>query len=131
MKPGDRLASRGRDYHADWKDADFYQVLEAARPAALLAHSDGVFMCESDEALDDCGAETDWIFKVAPEGPVERHDLSWSSEISRLLGEGHAPDSPEVHQAALSYWNGDVHPDGPFWEYLTPSALILEVESSR
>ena len=61
-------------------------------------------------------------------GKVQRHDLNWGSEISSLVGDGHAFDSEEVMEAASNYWAGIPHYNESVWEYLTPAAKIVKVE---
>ncbi len=115
------------DYEKNWEHTDFYSVLEKYRPHNMLGHSQSVFMCSDPDDVDLAGGGTEWLFKVEPLGHVEKHDLNWSSEISMLI-DGKSPDSDEVKQAALNYWNGVPHHNESVWEYLTPKARILEVE---
>lgn len=103
-----------------------YLPLEHYRPTGMLSHREAVFMCDSDEDLDAAGGGTEWVFTVKPLGPVQKHDMNWGSEISMLLEEYDISDS-QIEEAALNYWHGVPSVD-PLWEYLTPSALILNVE---
>ena len=122
------MKGRGEAYAADWSRTDFYDVLERYRPADSIAHKDGVFMCSDPDDVDLAGGGTEWIFELRVDGPVTRHDLNWSSQISCLLSDGHGVDSPEVRKAAESYWAGIPHPDENVWEFLTREAVILRVE---
>ena len=115
-------------YESDWEHTDFYNVLEHYRPSNQLSHKQSVFMCDNPDDLDAAGGGTDWVFTLKPLGPVQKHDLNWSSEISCLIGDGFTIDSKEVEQAAKNYWSGVPHTDESLWEYLTPSAIILDVE---
>ena len=115
-------------YEDNWGKTDFYHALEKYRPANMLSHKQSVFMCVNDEDVDLAGGGTEWLFTVKPNGPVEKHDMNWSSEISMLIGDGYDINSPEVAQAAANYWAGVPHTDEQVWEYLTPSATILSVE---
>jgi len=117
------------NYINNWKHTDFYDPLETHRPTNMLAHHQAVFMVGTDEDIDLSGAATEWIFIVQPLGPVQRHDMNWSSEISSLIGLGHDVDSEEISFAAQNYWNGIPHVDEQVWEYLTSSAKILSVEA--
>lgn len=116
------------DYENDWSGTDFYAPLEKYRPANMLSHRQSVFMCDNDEDVDLAGGGTEWLFVVEPQGPVQRHDLNWGSEISMLVGDGYGIDSPEIARAAKNYWAGVPHTDESVWEYLTPAAKIIAVE---
>lgn len=85
-------------------------------------------MVGDPDDIDLAGGGTEWVFTVIPLGPVQRHDLNWSSEISMLISDGYAIDSPEVQIAAERYWAGVPHTDEQVWEYLTPAAKIIAVE---
>jgi hypothetical protein len=116
------------DYEKEWQSTDFYNALEFHRPPGMMAHKDSVFMCDNPDDVDAAGGGTEWLFTVKPLGPIQRHDLNWSSEISMLWDEDHDFDSAEVEQAADNYWAGIPHPNEQVWEYLTPSAEIIAAE---
>lgn len=128
LAPGTILSPRNQDYEQDWQHTDFYNVLEKYRPANKPAHKDSVFMVSDPDDIDLAGGGTDWIFTLQPLGPVSKHDLNWSSEISMLKSDGFDDESPEVEQAAKNYWMGVPHHNESVWEYLTPRAKILTVE---
>lgn len=125
---GTILKPRGDDYERDWAHTDFYSALDKYRPSHMLSHSQAVFMVADPDDVDLAGGGTSWLFTVKPLGPVSKHDVNWSSEISMLTDDGHDVDSPEVQKAAENYWAGVPHPNENVWEYLTPAAEILKVE---
>lgn len=125
---GTILTPRGQDYEKDWANTDFYAVLEHYRPKNKPAHKQSVFMVTDPDDVDLAGGGTEWLMTVKPLGPVSRHDLNWSSEISMLLSDGFDINSNQVQQAANNYWQGVAHPNESVWEYLTPKAEILAVE---
>lgn len=127
LEVGDVLTSRGANYESDWEHTDFYAVLEQHRPSHMLPHRDAVFMVGDPDDVDLAGGGTEWIFHLEPFGQVSKHDLNWSSEISCLISDGHAPDSDKVTTAALNYWSGIPHHNESVWEYLARSAKILQV----
>lgn len=116
------------NYEDNWSGTDFYAALEKYRPANMLGHKDAVFMCDNPDDVDAAGGGTDWLFTVVPQGPIQKHDLNWGSEVSMLIGDGHSIDSPEVKQAAENYWAGVPHYNESVWEYLTTAAKIIDVE---
>ena len=116
------------DYENDWSNTDFYAALERHRPPNKLSHKQSVFMVADPDDIDLAGGGTEYMFVVEPLGPIQKHDINWSSEISMLIGDGYGIDSPEVIKAATNYWNGVPHPNESVWEYLTPSAKIISVE---
>lgn len=124
---GHVLRGRGTDYVKAWSNTDFYAILERARPESFLPHANAVFAVGHPDDIDLAGGGTEWVFELAPTGPVSKHDLNWSSEISCLLSEGHAPDSIEVLAAASNYWAGLPHVNESVWEYLMPEATIVRV----
>ena len=116
------------DYEEKWKNTDFYSVLELYRPIDMIAHKNGVFMCDNPDDIDLAGGGTEWLFTVQPLGKTQRHDLNWGSEISCLISDGHDIDDDEIEEATHNYWAGIPHTDENVWEYITQSAKILEVE---
>ena len=83
------------EYESDWQHTDFYSILEKYRPSDQLSHKQSVFMCDNSDDLDSAGGGTEWVFTLEPLGPVQRHDMNWSSEISCLVSDGYSQDSPE------------------------------------
>lgn len=117
------------EYEQQWQSTDFYNALEYNRPAGMMAHKDSVFMCDNPDDIDASGGGTEWLFTVEPLGPIQRHDLNWSSEISMLISDEDLTfDDPAVEEAAHNYWAGVPHPNEQVWEYLTPRARIVKVE---
>lgn len=142
---GTILKGRGEEYKNDWSSlGPGYQLLEERRPRYMIGHHQGVFMCSKDdnntndyglEDLDCCGGGTDYIYKLAPMGPVQRHDLNLMSEVQCLTDkmEEYEIDSDEynsiltqIKQNIDNYWQG-VPSENPVWEYITSHAEILEV----
>jgi len=74
--------------------------------------------------LDSAGGGTEYVFHVRPEHKIQRHDMNWGSRISALVGNG---NTILIKEAAENYWKGVPSID-PLWEYLTPSAIIIDVE---
>lgn len=128
FETGFALSGRGDGYARDWGETDFYAVLERWRPVGAIAHAEAVFMVGDPDEVDLAGGATEWCLELAPCGQLDRHDMNWSSEISCLMSEGHAVDSPEVRRAAQAYWAGEPHRDENLWEYLARSAVVLACE---
>jgi hypothetical protein len=130
IEPGTVMTGRGVRYESQWTDADFFWALEIHRPEGCLAHRDAVFMVDNVEDIDNAGGCTDFCLEVMPEEPVSRHDLNWSTEISCLISDGHAPRSEAVREAALNYWKGLPHPERePVWECLARKVTVLKCEA--
>jgi len=126
LEIGTILLPRANEYEADWKDTDFYAILETYRPPEMLAHKDAVFLCDNEDDIDCAGGATDWLFTVVPTSDrIEKHDLNWGSEISGLVGP--EQDNQDIEQAAINYWAGIPHYNESVWEYLTPAARIIAV----
>lgn len=115
-------------YEERWGNTDFFGVLEMYRPPNKLSHAQSVFMVGDPDEVDLAGGGTEYLFTVVPLGPVQRHDLNYSSEISSLISLGFDIDSPEIQDAAEDYWAGIESPNEVLWEYLTPAAKIVKVE---
>ncbi len=114
-------------YATDWGSTDFYNPLEKYRPKDKPPHHNSVFMCEDEDDIDASGGGTSFIFTVKPLGPVDKHDLNWSSEISMLVSDGESEE--KIKQAAKNYWRGVPHNSGEsLWEYTTTHAEILTSE---
>jgi len=128
LQPGTVLTPRP-NYEDRWGGTDFYTALEKHRPSDKLAHKDAVFMCQNENDVDLAGGGTEYLFTVVPSTTQEKHDMNWSSEISMLISDGHSIDSDVVKNAAKKYWNGEPHHSGEsVWEFLTPTATIVDVE---
>ena len=123
---GTVMKGRGPEYEKSWGGTDFYRILETSRPEHGLAHACAVFAVGHPDDIDLAGGGTEWVFELEPLGPVSRHDINWSSEISMLLSDGHAAESLEIAQAAKNYWAGMPHSSGPVWECLMPAARIIQ-----
>lgn len=128
LSPKTILTPRFQEYENEWGNTDFYKVLEKYRPINLLSHKESVFMVGDPDDIDLAGGGTEYIFTVKPLGPIQKHDMNWSSEISSLISEGYDINSKEIIDAANKYWNGTPHHDENVWEYLTTKALIISVE---
>ncbi len=115
------------DFEMRWQCYSAGRILEDMRPETSLAHRDAVFLCDNAQDTDNCGAHTEWLFGVIIEGAAERHDLTWASEIERLVSDGSPPDCREVRILARRYWSGEASED-PVWEHLVPRAVIVSVE---
>jgi hypothetical protein len=123
------LRGRGKAYEADWWMAPFHPALNFYKPAGMIRHMDAVFMVARPEEVKTAAGQTEWLFELEPSGVVERHDMYWPLELTKLVVKGHGLFSPAVKDAALSYWNGDLHPSGDgLWEYLATEARIVSVE---
>jgi hypothetical protein len=119
-----------KNYESRWGHTDFYNLLEKYRPLNCLAHKHAVFMCDNDEDVDMAGGGTIWLFKVKPIGPVSKHDLNWSSEISMLASEGYIKNrESKIRKCAKNYWAGVPHENETVWEYLCQKAEIIHVEA--
>ena len=124
-QPGAILTGRGHDYVKEWANADFYRILDMYRPVNAIAHHDGVFMCDNDDDLDSAGGSTEWVLQVEPIGPIERHDMNWSSAISCGVSENMS--NHDLAMLAQNYWKGIATCD-PLWEYLASHARVLHCE---
>lgn len=124
---GTVFAGRGDAYERDWASVSFYQALERHRPEGMIAHKDAVFVCKDTETIGLCGGLAQSILLLRVESSVSWHDMSWSTEISRLVSDGFALDGETVRQAAMNYWYGKAHPDGPVWEGVADSATVVAV----
>ncbi len=129
FESGSILLARPDEYDKNWSGTDFYAILEHYRQTGKLAHKNAVFMVGDEDDIDLAGGSTDVIYEVEAIGPVQRHDLNWSSEISSLMSiHGEAGrDHEDVQYAANAYWNGIPHHDENVWEYLAPAMRVVEM----
>jgi hypothetical protein len=111
-------------YEKNWNKADFYNILEKYRPFNMIAHKNAVFMTDNLEDVDIAGGADKFIYAVQPLGPVQKHDLNWSSEISYLFD---SHDEKALKNAATQYWKGTPHPNESVWEFLTTYAVIIKL----
>lgn len=128
-KPLDKgliLTGRGDVYEQNWADTDFYHILERHRPSHMIAHKDGVFMCNSVEDVGLAGGSEEYIAILEPVGTIERHDMNWYSQISCLVSDGYGIDSFEIIEAARNYWNGVPHFDESVWEIISSEAKVID-----
>ena len=113
------------NYEEFWQNTDFYSILEKHRPTHMLSHAESVFLANNEQDVDNLGGGTEWLFTVVASERIERHDQSWATEISIAISDDKPED--EIKKFALNYWFG-VPSKNPVWEYLTPSATIINVE---
>lgn len=125
LPPGFILTGRGSDYEISWSNTDFYQILEKYRPEDKIAHKEAVFMCGNDDDIDCAGGGTEWVFTLRADGPVEKHDINWTSSISCALSEN--AEEKDIRELAYNYWSG-VPSEDPLWEHLTRQATIISCE---
>lgn len=139
---GTVMTGRGEDYKKDWQTlGEPYLLLEKRRPSHMIAHHEGVFMCsvndqnDNDYGLSDidcCGGATDYILRVLPIGPVQKHDLHWMTQATILIDDWNgAPGHDKQHlmnkinKCLDGYWNG-IPSDEPMWEYIARKVEVLE-----
>lgn len=125
---GTILSPGNDDYDENWGDNLWYKALEMYRPAQYRSHSESVFMVDNDDDIDNAGGGTEYVFTVVPNGPVQRHDMNWMSEIGGKLDDGADMNSDGIKQLVLNYWKGVPHPNESVWEYLTADATIVASE---
>lgn len=111
-------------YEQNWGGNSFYQILDKYRPPNMISHKNAVFMVDNLDDLDDVGASDAFVYKVMPLGPVQKHDLNWSSEIDMLTSDEEG-DENMLKKAAMYYWWGKPHYNASVWEYLTTYAVIV------
>jgi hypothetical protein len=118
------------NYSEKWNDLTSYSPLEKHRPSGYKSQKDSVFMVKKEEDLDCCGCGEEFVFIVLAEGKVTKHDMSWATEISNLLGDGVSEDDVRIAKCAEAYWSGrsaETIGMEPVWEYMTDSAKIIRV----
>lgn len=125
IEPGTVLTPRP-DYESNWSHTDFYNELERYRPPHMIAHANGVFMCSDIDDVELTGGSTEWLFTVMPIGPVQKHDLNWSSAMSCAVDLGCSKSLKE--KIAYLYWHGIPNFGESVMEYITPAATIIKVE---
>ena len=114
-------------------EMDSHFKLEQFRPSNYLSRNDAIYMCDNLDDIDNAGGATDHIYLVNPQGKVEKHDVNWLSEIDFIMSEAWDSGTQEeqetidkVQNAALNYWNGVPHYNESVWEYLVPSAKVIQ-----
>ncbi|MCK9459683.1 MAG: hypothetical protein M0R80_08595 [Proteobacteria bacterium] len=128
--PNGTILRPNPNYVQHWGKNSFYQILEKHRPPNMISHKNAVFMCDNSDDVGLAGGAERFIYAVQPLGPVQKHDLNWSSEISMLtdmLANGEETDKDSLKRAAAHYWRGDPHPNESVWEYLTTYAVIVDL----
>ena len=120
-------------YEEKWGGNAFYHVLEQFRPPNMISHKNAVFMLDNTDDLDNAGCADKYVYAVQPLGPVQKHDMNWSTEIDVLTSDidimtfNQAEQTKALKKVAMHYWRGDPHYSEPVWEYLTTYAVIVEL----
>jgi len=128
------LKPRAAEYESNWGKQLWYKALEHYRPESFLAHRDSIFMVGSEEDVDFAGGGTEWLFSVIPTTKrVERHDINWVTKLSGYIDDNinNLHDSEvadKILELSSYYWWGMPFDGENVWEYLTPAAVIIEVE---
>jgi len=114
-------------------EMDSHFKLEQFRPSNYLSRNHAIYMCDNPDDIDNAGGANDHIYMVSPQGKVEKHDVNWLSEIDFIMSEAWDNGTQEeqetidkVQNAALNYWNGVPHYNESLWEYLVPSAKVMQ-----
>ena len=116
-------------------DDDVEEPLERYRPSDRPARSASVFMALDERSLEDLTALAEpKLYRVWPAQPLIRLDHMWANLLFRMLA--NHEDNPvadfDKQEAyfAQGYWSGRPAPgeryDRAAWEYLAPSARVLE-----
>ena len=104
-------------------------VFERYRPKNRLSRLNSVFMLSSNDInnIDNAGGYNDYVYKVEPHGKVEKSDMGWYSEISRLI-DLDSNDS-ELITIVKNYWNGVPYRNRShsLWEYRAKSATVVKL----
>ena len=108
------------------------KILNKFKPRSYLARTKSVFMTDDPTIIERVGGNTDYIFKVVPNGLVEKNNVGWwnqiNSEIRMFLKYGGTTQTIcpyDFEEMAVSYWKGSPCENG-FWEYRVSSATIIE-----
>ena len=105
------------------------EILERFRPENCIPRSKAVFMVDNPDLIDYAGGYTDHIYEVEPVGEVTKGNLAWYSELYALCEDAvlsESAETPEMEQAARSYWNAspkDSRHD--LYEYMASSAIVI------
>jgi hypothetical protein len=127
--------------HKEWNPV-IDQYLESFRPQGMLSRHQAVFMVDSIWTLPDVGMDMEdgWVYEVNPMGKVENHDVGWYVQLHHLFDgirnieelqeRMEWDDSYDIgREYASNYWHGVDFGEGA-WEYLTPSAKIIDYKGS-
>jgi len=113
-------------------------LLESLRPAHCLSRYHSVFMTDTDEiaVIQATGGYTDYLYRVEPEGAVERNHVGWWEIINRHFNTPASSQSASLEQLvgwARSYWAGIECPADlrqkrkpSSWEYRASGATVVE-----
>jgi hypothetical protein len=121
---GTLLRPNPKGYTSESEANALESLFEQYRPPRQLSRRKAVFMVAAPDEIDAAGGYTDYIYKVEPEGAIEKHDLAWytEAEIQLALGNVEAATS-----AIHSYWRGIPFPNAErsLFEYLAPAAVVV------
>jgi hypothetical protein len=82
------------------------KILETYRPPQMISRMEAVFLTDSPTLVDNAGGHSDYIYEVAPIGPVEKSNLGWYTEIERATEMGGRLSKARASEWALNYWHG-------------------------
>jgi len=113
-------------------------LLELHRPPHCLSRYDSVFMTDTTnlDVIEASGGYANYVYRVEPEGMVERNHLGWWELINRHFHTTHEWDSAIQERLAgwaRSYWDGIECPSDlrvknkpSTWEYRARSVTVVE-----
>lgn len=104
-------------------DTELEALFEAARPEGLVPRREAVFMAADPDEIDALGGYTEFVYEVAPGGPVTAHDLAWYSQAQAHMAVG---EDAEARRCADAYWSGTAFPEAArsVFEYLGTAATV-------
>jgi hypothetical protein len=115
------------------------EAFEQRRPSGCLSRLKSVFMTTEPASKLD-GVHGDYVYRVQPSAPVQRHDNVWYGNVQGAnLKEKYKGTSDEKYVARFQDWNAKTIKDNadaywsskasenPRWEYLSSEAEVKEL----
>jgi hypothetical protein len=123
-----------RTPHLEAEERVVENILEQCRPQNCMPRERCVYMVGGDEpdpadAVERAGGFSTYMYRVAPQGPVERNDVFWWGELCSWAYEYMDGDKEraiaEMKPIAEKYWAGEAS-HRPLWEYRSKSFVVIE-----
>jgi len=114
------------------------ELLDSLRPAHCLSRYDCVYMTDTTDlgVIEASGGYSNYVYRVEPEGTVERNHVGWWELINRSFHGTHGGTVPTKEQLAdwaRSYWAGIECPSDlrvknkpSAWEYRARTVRVIE-----
>lgn len=102
-------------------------AFEYYKPFDKISRKTAIYLVDNPECIEKVGGYEDYIYKVEPEGNVEKSDLYWYNMVSKEMGDFFEVEeiTKQAQKYIENYWLG-VESNNPTIEYRINKGVVTE-----